>query len=84
MFIMAEVTPEMAEQLKASARAQSTSVADEVGRRLERLERLEATVATSPYGVVTVLGPPKGYTQVWPERQAAIHEVHYRFAGKKE
>jgi hypothetical protein len=45
MLIMAEVTSEMGAELRASAIAAGTSVAAEVGRRLERLDRLEATVA---------------------------------------
>jgi hypothetical protein len=44
MLIMADVTSEMGAELRASAMAAGTSVAAEVGRRLERLERLEATV----------------------------------------
>jgi hypothetical protein len=42
MLIMAEVTAEMGAELRASAMAAGTSVAAEVGRRLERLQRLEA------------------------------------------
>jgi hypothetical protein len=42
MLIMAEVTAEMGAELRAAALASHTSVAVEVGRRLERLARLEA------------------------------------------
>jgi metal-dependent amidase/aminoacylase/carboxypeptidase family protein len=42
MLIMAEVTAEMGAELRTSAMAAGTSVAAEVGRRLERLQRLEA------------------------------------------
>jgi hypothetical protein len=42
MLIMAEVTAEMGAELRASAMAAGTSVAAEVGRRLERLQRVEA------------------------------------------
>jgi hypothetical protein len=42
MLIMAEVTSEMGAELRASAMGAGTSVAAEVGRRLERLQRLEA------------------------------------------
>jgi hypothetical protein len=42
MLIMAEVTAEMGAELRAAALASHTSVAGEVGRRLERLARLEA------------------------------------------
>jgi hypothetical protein len=42
MLIMAEVTSEMGAELRAAALANHTSVAGEVGRRLERLARLEA------------------------------------------
>jgi hypothetical protein len=41
MLIMAEVTSEMGAELRASAMAAGTSVAAEVGRRLDRLARLE-------------------------------------------
>jgi hypothetical protein len=41
MLIMAEVTSEMGVELRAAALASHTSVAVEVGRRLERLARLE-------------------------------------------
>jgi hypothetical protein len=42
MLIMAEVTADMGAELRASAMAAGTSVAAEVGRRLERLQRVEA------------------------------------------
>jgi hypothetical protein len=42
MLIMAEITAEMGDELRAAALANHTSVAAEVGRRLERLQRLEA------------------------------------------
>jgi hypothetical protein len=42
MLIMAEVTAEMGAELRAAALANNTSVAGEVGRRLERLARTEA------------------------------------------
>lgn len=42
MLIMAEVTSEMGAELRTSALAAGTSVAAEVGRRLERLQRVEA------------------------------------------
>jgi hypothetical protein len=68
MLIMAEVTSEMGAELRASAMAAGTSVAAEVGRRLERLERLEATVDRVS----------------WLDGVGSIHPVHYRFAGKSE
>jgi hypothetical protein len=66
MLIMAEVTSEMGAELRASALAAGTSVAAEVGRRLERLDRLEATVEAG--SKVDGLG--------------SVHPVHYRFAGQ--
>jgi hypothetical protein len=54
MLIMAEVTSEMGAELRAVALANRTSVAAEVGRRLERLERLEAGIASSSVRVVPV------------------------------
>jgi hypothetical protein len=45
MLIMAEVTSEMGAELRAAALASHTSVAVEVGRRLERLARLEERMA---------------------------------------
>jgi hypothetical protein len=62
MLIMAEVSSEMGAQLKASALAAGTSVAAEVGRRLERLERLEATVDRAS----------------WMDGVGSIHPVSYR------
>jgi hypothetical protein len=66
MLIMADVTSEMGAELRASAMAAGTSVAAEVGRRLERLERLEATVEAGSN--VDGLG--------------SIHPVTYRFAER--
>jgi hypothetical protein len=66
MLIMAEVTSEMGAELRASAMAAGTSVAAEVGRPLERLDRLEATVEAG--SKVDGLG--------------SVHPVHYRFAGQ--
>lgn len=68
MLIMAEVSAEMEAQLRAAALASNTSVAAEVGRRLERLERLEATV--EPVHKLDGVG--------------IIHPVHYRFAGRRD
>jgi hypothetical protein len=62
MLIMAEVTSEMGAELRASALAAGTSVAAEVGRRLERLDRLEATFER--VSEVDCLG--------------SVHPVHYR------
>jgi hypothetical protein len=41
MLLMAEVTNEMGAQLRVAAQAQGIPIAEEIGRRLERLERLE-------------------------------------------
>jgi hypothetical protein len=69
MLIMAEVTAEMGAELRASALAAGTSVAAEVGRRLERLDRLEATVEAG--SKVDGLGSvrPVRYREV-PERES--------------
>ena len=42
MLLMAEVTNEMGAQLRVAAQAQGIPIAEEIGRRLERLERLES------------------------------------------
>jgi len=42
MLLMAEVTNEMGAQLRVAAHAQGIPIAVEIGRRLERLERLES------------------------------------------
>jgi hypothetical protein len=58
MLIMAEVTAEMGAELRTSAMAAGTSVAAEVGRRLERLQRLEAEdsgVRCGSIGIVSSL-----------------------------
>jgi hypothetical protein len=73
MLIMAEVTAEMGDELRASALANRTSVAAEVGRRLERLERLEATVVAVDAEV-----------RAGPDGLVTIHPVRYseRFSGR--
>jgi hypothetical protein len=68
MLIMAEVTSEMGAELRASAMAAGTSVAAEVGRRLERLERLEATVEAGSNVDGLGLVHPIGYRETLREK----------------
>lgn len=88
MLIMAEVTSEMGAELRASALAAGTSVAAEVGRRLERLDRLEASfggvetaLRTSPNGEVTIVQPVY-YREAEAKAEIGMKRLRERFGGR--
>lgn len=75
MLVMAEVTSEMGAELRASALAAGTSVAAEVGRRLERLDRLEAS-----FNLIEA----EAMLETNSGRVLKVVPISYRFADKAE